>query len=823
MDLASFSVPPERLRWRCDPNRFPFVCTDEVDPLEEFIGQQRALRAMEFGLAMERPGYNMFVTGLSGTGRASAIQSYVERRVNERQRQGDQLQPQDWCYLHNFSDPDHPQIIALPKGLGRTLRQHLDQLMKAVRETIPRAFNSSEFEEQQKAIIEAGQAESQAIFQQIERDAHAEGFLMRPAEGGIQILAHMNGQPLSQEQYLALSDEERQALAAKEHALRERLEEGALRGNQLQQEAGERLKELAHRTAEMATRALFQRPIDSYRNFAKLVQFLLTLHAYTLEHLELFRETSQAGQQQEAGVPQGPGMPRRLAADDPFLPFRVNLLVDNGSRTGPPVIVETNPTFGNLFGKLERRAVMGAYFSDHTTIKAGALSQANGGYLILNAREVLTSPGVWETLKRALRTREVRIEDSIEILAPGAIVPQGIRPEPMPLNVKVIMTGQPQIYQILSTQDEEFWEVFKVRADFDSQIDRNDEHLEAFARFVCSCCGRNGLMPFHRTAVAEVVEHAARVVANQEKLTSRFGPLEDVLIEADYWSRQAGHDMVMGEDVRQAIDEKIYRASLVEERIRELITDGTILVDIAGAVVGQVNGLAVYDLGDVQFGRPSRITAQTFMGRGGVLNIEREVQLSGKSHDKGVLILGGYLGAKYAQDKPLSLAASICFEQSYDGVDGDSASSTELYAILSSLSGLPIQQQIAVTGSVNQKGEVQPIGGVNEKVEGFFAICKEKGLTGGQGVMIPVQNVRNLMLRPDVVDAVEQGLFHVYAVRTIDEGVSLLTGVPAGEREADGAYPAGTVNALVNQRLLDLAHGIRAYNAPWDGAGMPPS
>ncbi|MBI4497862.1 MAG: AAA family ATPase [Chloroflexi bacterium] len=825
MDRTAFEVPPERLRWRCDPERFPFVCTDELNPLDEFIGQERALRALEFGLAMDRPGYNIFVTGLSGTGRASAIQAYLQRRIAEKGVQGSGPHPQDRCYLHNFADPDRPQLVALPGGRGRSLRHQIERLLTDLRQAIARALTEPEFEAHRKALLDAAQAESQAVAQALEQEALGQGFLLRPAPMGIQIIPQVNGRPLSREEYMAISGDLRAALEAQERELRARVEAAFERGHQLQREANERVQALVEQTGDFASSHLFQELTGEYRDFPPVLQFLQDLRTYTLEHLDLFLENGRAGPQpQEPPSPPGPtnGL-RRLGPDNPYLPFRVNVLVDNSGRTGPPVVIEPHPTYGNLFGKVERRSLMGAYFSDHTMIKPGALHLANGGYLILNARDVLATPAVWESLKRALRVREVRLEDPMEQMVPGFAAPQGLRPEPMPLTVKVIMTGPPLLYQLLSRTDEEFWEAFKVRADFDTQIPRTDTHLDAYARFVGSCCGRHGLLHFHRTAVAEVAEYGARAVADQEKLSSRFGPLEDLLIEADYWARRAEHTMVMGEDVRKALHEKVYRASLVEERIRELITQGTILVDVEGEQIGQVNGLAVYDLGDISFGRPSRVTAQTFMGRNGVINIERESQLSGKIHDKGVLILSGYLGARYAQDKPLSLAASICFEQSYEEVEGDSASSTELYAILSDLAGAPIQQEIAVTGSVNQKGEIQPIGGANEKIEGFFAVCKAKGLTGNQGVLIPAQNVRNLMLRHDVVEAVQQGLFHVYAVSTVDEAISLLTGWPAGARESNGAYPEGTINALVDRRLRELAQGIQAFSGREStGNALPP-
>jgi predicted ATP-dependent protease len=465
-----------------------------------------------------------------------------------------------------------------------------------------------------------------------------------------------------------------------------------------------------------------------------------------------------------------------------------------------------------MFGKVERRALMGTYVSDHTMIKPGAVHLANGGYLILNIRDVLLKPGVWEGLKRVIRTKEAGVEDPLEQFS--FLTPQGMRPQPVPVELKIVVMGDDNIYQLLSLYDEDFWEMFKVKADFDYQVQRTEETLKSYACFIRTCCDSEKLLPFDRSGVAKVLEFATRIVGDQEKLSARFGQLKDLLIEADYWAKTSKSEMIKGEHVEKAVKEKIHRLDLVAERIRQLIEEGTLMIDVKGEVVGQVNGLSVYDLGTFSFGRPSRITAKTFLGRRGVINIERESQLSGRIHDKGVLILSGYLGWKYAQDKPLSLSASLCFEQSYAGIEGDSASSTELYAILSSLSELPIRQCIAVTGSVNQKGEVQPIGGVNQKIEGFFDVCKEKGLTGDQGVMIPNQNIRNLMLREDVIKAVQDGKFHIYAVKTIDEGIEILTGVTSGEKQPDGRYPQDTVNYVVDKRLRELAEGAKEYYGP---------
>jgi predicted ATP-dependent protease len=483
--------------------------------------------------------------------------------------------------------------------------------------------------------------------------------------------------------------------------------------------------------------------------------------------------------------------------------------VDNSETVGPPITIESNPTYGNLFGKIERRPVLGAYTTDHTMLKPGAINVANGGYLVVDVRELLMNPGAWEGLKRVIKTNEARLEDPFEQF--GFLVPQGLKPEPIPTDLKVIVTGDHRLYQLLALYDEDFWELFKVKADFDYQIERTKEHLEAYAAFICGCCQTEELLTFERAAVAKVAEYGARLVSRQDKLSSRFGLIKDVVLESSYWAEQDGSARVEAEHVDKAVEEKIYRSNLIDEKVRDLITEGTLMVDLEGAVVGQVNGLAVYDLGVISFGKPSRITAKTFLGRDGVINIEREAKLSGKTHDKGVLILSGYLGSKYAKDEPLSLIASLAFEQNYEGVDGDSASSTELYAILSSLSSLAIKQGIAVTGSVNQQGQIQAIGGVNQKIEGFFEVCKAKGLTGEQGVIIPHQNVKNLMLREDVVKAVEDGKFHVYSVKTIDQGIELLTGVPAGKAGEDETYPEGTVNYLVDKRLREQAETMKSY------------
>ena len=798
-------VPAEKLRWVCDIEQFKFQRTSELTPLAEFIGQDRAIRAMEFGLAIDQPGYNIYVAGLAGTGRTSAVKTYIQKVIEAKKTENHQ--PEDWCYLHNFTDPDRPQIVNLPQGKGRELASHLDNLLESLQSGIKKAFSNPEYETQRKQVVEKGQEHQQQLFKEVEEEAVKQSFRFQVSPAGLVLIPMANGKPLSEKDYAALSEKKRRAIENKRSGLKRLVEEVIEKARNLEKDAGDSLKKLDHQVAEFAIAKLFDDLLTRYDAFPKLVQYLKDLKNYTLEHLELFRQ---------AEVPQGsiPGMPvlPQMLMGDPFLPYRVNIFVDNSQTKGPPIVIESNPIYGNMFGKTERRFFLGGYLSNHTMLKPGALSLANGGYLLLNARDVLLSPGVWETLKRVIKNKEVHIEDPFEQF--GLIAPQGLRPQPMPVKVKIVLIGEDSLYHLLSAYDEDFWEIFKVKADFDFQIERTAENTEAYACFIAGCCEGNGLKHFDRSGVAKVVEYGARLVADQLKLSSRFAQIKDIILEADYWAKKDGSELVSANHVQQTLEEKVYRHNLIDEHIRELIRRGTLMIDAEGSVVGQVNGLSVYSLGDAVFGRPSRITARTYMGRSGVINIERESQLSGRIHDKGVLILNGYLGWKYAQQRPLSLSASLCFEQSYEGVEGDSASSTELYALLSSLSGVPIKQNIAVTGSVNQKGEIQPIGGVNHKIEGFFRVCRAKGLNGEQGVLIPAGNLENLMLHEEVVEAVRQGKFHVYAAKSIDEGIEILTGTPAGERQADGSYPEGTINYLVDKRLRDIAEGLKKFAEP---------
>jgi len=804
MKTKKYEVPVGKLRWECDPRTFDFKCTKDLAPLREFVGQERATRAVEFGINMVNAGYNIYVAGLTGTGKTSMVKAYIERVIKDQEARGETFQLDDWCYLYNFKEADSPQIISLPKGKGKAFRAAMASLLNKIRQGLGEAFSSEEYKKQRQKLVEKVQAEQQKILEEISGEARHQGFIFQMTPAGPALIPIKEDRPMQEPEYLALDEVTRKQLGSRQAKLLKKLKANFETASSVQTKAVERLKKLDKDIGEYTVSDSFGSLFEQYSNWPKIAQYLTDLKSYILDNLELFK-----GTEEPVNPMFGAPLSQVVGGRDPFLPFQVNVFVDNSEAKGPPVIVENNPNFGNMFGKIERRFLLGGYLSDHTMLKAGALNKANGGYVLISINDVLMNPGVWPALKRAIRNKEVRIEDPFEQY--GFIAPQGLRPEPMPIKIKVILTGDPMLYRLLSIYDEDFWEIFKVKADFDSEIENTKDNMMAYAAFLSGCCDECEAKHFDPSGVAKIIEYSARMVADQERLSSRFAQIKDWIQEANYWALKDSARFISARHVQKAMDERLFRHNLIDERIRDLINRGTIMIDTTGEVVGQVNGLSVYSLGDISFGKPSRITAKTFLGRGGVINIERESQLSGPIHNKGVMILSGYLGWKYAQDKPLSLSASLCFEQSYEGVEGDSASSAELYAILSSLSEIPIKQNIAVTGSVNQKGEIQPIGGVNQKIEGFFKICQAKGLIGDQGVLIPHQNLRNLMLREEVVEAVSQGQFHIYSARTIDEGIEILTSVSAGKRRKDGTYPASTVNYLIDRRLKEMAERLKNF------------
>ncbi len=792
-------LPPETLRRTEDPSQFHFASTAELEPLLEVIGQPRAVAAVEFGVSIPSPGYNMFALGPSGTGRTTTIRKFLEREAASRPV------PDDWVYVYNFQEPRRPRAIRLPPGRGAQLRSDMSNLVEELKTEIPRAFESEDYERQKERIAREVAEQKQEEFNKLERYAAERGFAIVRTPAGIGIAPLRAGKPLTPEEYAQLERGEREHLEAEGRQIQTALNATLRTSRRLDRAAREQLQRLDREVAAFAISPIFDEMREAYADFPAVLEYLSAAQRDVIENLEVFRQAraAETGELPAAFV-------RLIAAQAPPLErYSVNVLVDNSQLRGAPLIMEANPTFPNLIGRIEYRAQFGALVTDFTLIKPGALHRANGGYLMLEVREVLVNPFSWDALKRALKTRCIRVE---EMGAEFRFVSTAtLEPEPIPLDVKVVLIGDPLLYYLLYAYDEDFRELFKVKADFDVVMDRDERSVQDYARFIANVCREEKLRQFDPTGVARLVEQSSRMVEDQRKLATRFGDIIDLAREASYWAGTNGHELVNGGDVRKAVETRVYRSNQIEAHIREMIQRGILLISVDGEVAGQVNGLSVVPIGDYQFGRPSRITARIWPGREGVIDIQRETKLGGPIHSKGVLTLAAYLAGKYAVDQPLTLSASINFEQLYGEVEGDSASSTELYALLSALSGYPIRQGLAVTGSVNQYGRVQAIGGVNEKVEGFFDVCRVMGMTGQQGVLVPADNVQNLMLREDVVEAVRAGQFHVYAVATIDEGIEILTGRPAGERGPDGRYPEGTINAAVERRLRELAEAVRRF------------
>ena len=795
MSAEDCKVPVEKLRWVCDPALFGFKTTDEIANLEGGIGQERALAAIEFGLGMTNNGFNLYLAGEPGTGRSSTIRELLKKRVK------DSIPPSDWCYVHNFASPDAPLALSLPAGKGSELAADLGELLEYVRANIPSALESKEYETNRVAIVEKYQEQNGEIFAALEKEAGERGFALQRTVSGLVVVPQKEDRNFTQEEYESLGEEERERMDRHGRELTERLNDSLRQVRENEKALKDTLAQLDRELGLSAVGHHLNPLKEKYAGFQKVLGYLESMQEDLLLNLEDFKP--------QASPPQIPGL--RLPRQEPtFERYQVNVLVENDPESGAPIVFESNPTYNNLFGRIENIMQMGGVATTNfTLIKPGALHRANGGYLIVDAREVLINPFAWESLKRCIRNSEIRIEDVLEQYRFMTVV--SLKPEPIPLHAKIVMIGSLWIYYLLFYLEPDYRKFFKVKVDFDSQINRTPGVMQDYALFVATHCQKEGLLPFDAGAVAAMLEHASRLVEDQERLSSQFTELSDLVREASYWAAREGAQTVDRGWVRKAVEEKTYRSNRIEERLQELLAEGVILCDTAGSVVGQINGLSVMTLGDYTFGRPSRLTVRVYLGRGGMVNIEREVKLSGPIHDKGVLILTGYLGGKFARDKPLSFAASICFEQSYDGIEGDSASSTELYGLLSALSGLPIRQGIAVTGSVNQHGKVQPIGGVNYKIEGFYAVCKAKGLTGEQGVIIPSLNERNLMLSDEVVAAVASGRFHVWSVAHIDQGIEILTGVAAGKPAEDGSYPEGSVNYLVDRRLTQMVESMRHF------------
>jgi len=786
MNEETFRLSPEDLRCVIDLSGMEFTSTAEIPPLETTIGQDRAVRALAFGLRIRQEGYNIYASGISGTGKSTLVRNVVCQYARDRRV------PDDWCYVYNFRNPENPRAVRLKAGGGRIFRKEMDRLVHFLETGIPRVFQSKDYVEERDRIVEKGDRAKQALFQEIVSRGRDLGFEIKSTRTGFSYSPVRKGKPLRAEEIQKLSSGERHKIEEGQRTIGEYLRDLVIQFQELDRETEAALEKFNQGAADFLIAGRFQELQEKYREHPRISRYLEEVYEDILKNFKEFLPSSSTSNPPFLSEIENQTGPRHIR-------YRVNLLVDHSNTKGAPLIEESYPTYANLVGRIEKRARFGNLQTDFTLIRPGSILKANGGYLVLNILDLLTHPFSWEALKKALENRELIIEDVGELY--GVISTLGIKPEPIPVDLKVVIVGSPQIYSLLQYYDEDFTKLFKVKADFNTRTSRTPEEVMKYIQFTARICREEGLNPFDRSAVAELLTLLTRMVDHQDRLSLRFGEVANLIREAAFWSAEDGSGTVTSEHVEKAFSEMTYRCNLMEERIQEEIDEQVLLVDVEGARVGQVNGLVVYSVGDYLFGKPSRITSRTYLGRKGVISIERESELSGKTHSKGVMILSNYLGGRYAQRYSLSLSASLAFEQSYVEVDGDSASAGELIAILSSLSGIPVRQDLAITGSVNQHGEIQPVGGVNQKIEGFFQTCRNRGLTGSQGVIIPQQNVRHLCLKKEVVEAVRENRFRIYQVRHVDEAVALLTGVPAGERREDGTFPPETVNACVQEAL----------------------
>ncbi|WP_096202683.1 Lon protease family protein [Bacillus sp. FJAT-45350] len=789
-------VQTYELATRFDSNQFPFETTAEVEKLTaEIIGQDKAVRAMNFGLKVKQEGYHLFLVGPTGTGKTTYAHSKVLEHAKELET------PSDWVYVYNFQTPDRPIAIPLPPGKGVIFQRHMERLLEEITIEIDKALTSKQYEFQKADLIQLHGEEVDKKWEYLEEIAYKERFLIEKSETGIAAIPlNDREEPHDDESYHKLTKEEQQEIIEKTRELNKELSTIVRAIQSAEKVLDEKLEELEKSSVYENIHFLVKELQDEYASNEKVVAYLTEVEKDVIASRNDFHE-----QEKEEEDLMSLLSPKQEKKDEHR--YQVNVFVNHNNTDGAPVVHESNPTYGNLFGKFEYKGSFGTVVTNFTLMKPGAFHISAGGYCIIQASELVSNPYSWLALKRMMKTGELRIENPLE--ETGVTATSGLKPEPIPVQTKLILIGTHQLYHILSEYDEDFGKYFKVKVDFDVQMERNVEHCMKYASFVASYCANNDLRHFTRDALARVIDYSTRLAEDQSKLSTSFHHVTEILVEANFWADEENSQFVEKSHVRKALKERFTRNNLIEEKIKEMIDDGTIMIKTDGEVVGQINGLSVLNTGGYSFGQPNKITARTYIGPKGIVNIDRESYLSGPIHAKGLMILTGFIQGEFAQDGPLPLSASITFEQSYDMIDGDSASSTELYAILSSLSNIPIKQGIAVTGSVNQWGEIQPIGGVNEKIEGFFYTCKARGFTGGQGVIIPIQNKKNLMLRNEVIEAIEKGLFTIWAVSTISEGIEILTGITAGERDQLGKFEEGTVFHRVEKRLHTMISTFR--------------
>lgn len=790
------TIPIDQLKNRCQLSEFDFKTTKEIKTHKDIIGQDRAMKALNFGVSIKRKGYNIFITGITGTGRNTYAKAIAKKYAQKRET------PSDWCYVYNFKKPESPRAIELQAGKGSQFKKKIDAIISKLKLDIPKAITSKEVDDKKNVIYNQYKKKAQEVIDEINEMAKEYNFVFKQTERGLVSIPLVDGRPITESEIGELSEEKIAQFKEQTNELSINAVGLIKKLRSIDEQLQNRLNQLTEKVAFDAIDFYINPLLEDFKGNGDIQQFLNELEDDIVKNIDQFLEDEEEDEDVLKKA-----LLKGNNKKDFFNRYEINLFIDNSERVGAPVVRDSNPNYYNLLGKIEYVNERGILKTDHTRIKPGTIHEANGGFLIIQAKDIMRSQHAWDGLKRALTIGEARIEN----IDKGSVVAETIKPQPIPVNLKVMIIGDHYTYQVLYMYDEEFRKLFKIRADFDIEMDRNKDNMQKIASFIAHQSQMEGLKDFDRSAVGKIIEYSSKIAEDQRKLTARFNEIVEILYEADAWAEADGQDIVTSESINRAIKEKNYRNNKYEEKLQELFKDGTILIDTHGKKVGEINGLAVMDAGQYSFGRPNKITTSTYVGKDGIINIEREVDQSGSIHDKGVLILSGYLGEKYAKSKPLSLSASITFEQSYDGIDGDSASSTELYSLLSSLSEIPINQSIAVTGSVNQKGMIQPIGGANEKIEGYYKVCKHKGFKGGEGVIIPHQNKINLMLDDEIIKAVEEGRFKIYAVSTIDEGIEILTGVPAGEKDEKGNYPFGTINYLVQNKLDKYANINKNY------------
>ncbi len=799
MPRDDWELKPEELRAVYTPDELGFETTAELASLsEQVIAQNRALHALELGLGMKDHDFNIYVSGQPRSGRTAMIRNYVEKLAATEKT------PPDFVYVYNFKEPEKPRALQLPTGQGKVLRDDMDELINTLKIQIPEIFESEDYSNRREALVHQFTQERNNILKELDQRATEEGFILNISQAGMMIFPGRDGKPLTEEELKALTDAEREELRQKSNALHNEMNEALRKIRRMEKEFQQAEKKLDQDVALFVVGHLIEELVEKYQGQPEVTTYLKEVQDDILKNIDDLKRR--------------PGQPTPFPFPTPepsFVQYQVNVFVDNSACKGAPVVVEGNPTYPNLFGSIERKAQFGTLLTDFTLIHPGSVHRANGGYLIINVMDLLKWFYSYEALKRTLKEREIKIEDLGEQL--GLITTKTLRPEPIPLRLKVILIGNPWLYQLLYSYDEDFHKFFKIKADFDWEMKRTPDHQTQLLAFVQGFTEKEHLAPLHKTAVSRFLEYASELADHKNKMSLQVGELTDIIREANFYARRRGHDLIMGEDMEKAISEKIFRSDLFEEKMQDYIQEGMLFIETSGAVVGQVNGLSVYMLGDYAFARPSRITATVSLGREGVVAIERESKMSGNIHTKGVMILASFLRSRFAQDKPLTLSAHLTFEQSYSMVEGDSASAAELIAILSCLAEVPIAQHIAMTGSVSQRGEFQPIGGVNWKIEGFYKVCKARGLDGSHGVIIPRANVQQLMLKPEIVEAVRQGKFHVWAAQHVDEAMEILTGVPAGRPLPEGGFEEGSINARVDQKLREMMELVKKFMKEEEG------